>query len=341
MTLLDLRVAGLGAVTAAGLTLPQSAASFVAGVAGFAEVVAPDVFGMSQVVARVPADRRLRPDPATWLLNLAARAGAEAMAEAGADPARTVLICAPPESARGHPCWAETDPAAFRSALADKLGGPFARGSRLVNEGPAALFGALPEALSQLGRTADRVLLLGVDSLLNAADIGRLRGAERLQGQTAQGVVPGEGAAAVVLARDTGARAAIRSLGLAREEDTVLGPRQSQGRGMLAALAAACPPEPCPESGIDFVIANFNGERYQALEALVFRSRFYRTRRESLPTVFPAASFGETGAAGGVLALAMAADAFRNGHAPGRAAMLEVASEEGLRAAACLVGETG
>lgn len=327
-----LRIAGAGAVTAAGLTLPQAAASFVAGIDGFSGAVAPDAFATMQIVAEVPTDWRLRPDAATWLINLAARAGAEALG--AADPGRTLVFCTPPSSRRGHPCWETCGPRAFLAGLSEKLGGRFAPGSRLLDGGPAALIGCLTDAAERLARSdADQILLIGVDSLLNAADFARLRQAGRLHGDSAQGLVPGEGAGAVLLTAQPGPGMRIRAVGLADEADTVLGERQSQGRGMQRALEAACRNEGCAESNVNFVVSNFNGERYGALEALVFRARFYRTHRDYMATAYPAMSFGETGAAGAAIALAMAADAFANGYAPGRCAMLELASDEGLRAA--------
>jgi len=330
-------VHGAGAVTACGLTWAQSAAAFVSALDGFDEQVALDAIGPTQVVAPVPADWRLKPDAATWLLNLAERAAGEAMEAAAAPPERTLVICAPPASARGHPCWEETTPQAFAAALGARLGGGFPATPRIVDGGPAALFAVLPEAAQALARgRADRLLLVGVDSLVTAADFAALRRARRLQGDTAQGLVPGEGAGAVVLGPAPGGALALVSVGAAEEAHPVTGERQSQGRGMQRALEAACADPALPERLVDFVVANFNGERYGGLEALIFRSRFYRTHREYMATVYPAMSFGETGSAGGVLALAMAAAAAEGGYAPGRHAMLEVASDGGLRAAALL-----
>lgn len=329
-----LTILGTGAVTAVGLTAPQSAAAFVAGLSGFTETVSADAFGEMQIVARVPADWRLKRTPAEWLINLAARAGAEAMAEASADPARTLLICAPPGSERNHACWSEIDSKQFLSKLSDRLGGSFARGSRLVDGGAAAAIGYLREAAEQLNNNVDQILLLGVDSLINATDMATLRAAGRLQGQTAQGVIPGEGAGAIVLGKGPGAMH-IRSVGLAREVDTVGGERQSQGRGMEKALALACSDD-CLESNVEFAVGNFNGERYQALELLVYRARFYRTHRTYMATAYPASAFGDTGAASSILSLVMADDAFRRGYAPGANALLEVSSDEGMRAAAYL-----
>ena len=329
-----LTVLGTGAVTAAGLTAPQSAAAFVAGISGFTEAMSADAFGQTQVVGRVPADWRLKTTQANWLINLAARAGTEAMANSGAEPARTLLICAPPGSERNHECWQETNPKRFLETLSERLGGRFAPGSRLIDGGAAALVGYIPEAAQRLKGDVDHILLIGVDSLINATDMAALRAAGRLQGQTAQGVIPGEGAGAVVLGRGKGAMR-VRSVGIANEADTVGGERQSQGRGMVQALTRACNDE-YPESSVEFVVGNFNGERYQALELLIYRARFYRTHRTYMATAYPASAFGETGAASSALSLVMAEDAFRQGYAPGTNALLEISSDGGMRAAAYL-----
>ncbi len=335
-----LYVEGLGLVTAVGLDLAQSANAFLAGVAGFAEDLAPDQIDM-QIMARVPTDWRLRPNAGEWLLNLAARAGREAMQETTVDPSRTLLLCTPPESYRNHKCWVETTPQRFLSALQDKLGARFAPGSRLIEGGPAGLVGALADVARVLeGGGVTKALVIGVDCLIDAADMRRLRQAERLHGQSAQGVIPGEGAAALILSLTSQSGMAIRAIGNGDEADSVLGERQSQGRGMARALSAVCAQPGCPESAVDFVVSTFNGERYAALESLIFRTRFYRTYRKFLPTVYPAMSFGETGAAAGAVALAVAADAFRRNHAPGKNAMIEVASDNGHRAAAFVSGIT-
>ena len=71
---------------------------------------------------------------------------------------------------------------------------------------------------------------------------------------------------------------------------------------------------------------------------MIARPRFYRTRREMLPTAYPAMTFGEVGTAGAALALMVAADSLAEGYAPGPVAMCEIASEGGLRAAAVVAG---
>src|SRR2546423_2056417 len=70
------------------------------------------------------------------------------------------------------------------------------------------------------------------------------------------------------------------------------------------------------------------------------RPGFYPPRREILPTAYPAMTIGDIGAAGGALALMLAADSFLKGYAPGPTAVCELASENGLRAAAVMARMT-
>jgi 3-oxoacyl-[acyl-carrier-protein] synthase-1 len=331
-----LYVAGAGAVTPAGLTAPQTCAAIRAGLSAFEEYSRPEPIGAVQLVARVPAHRRLRRTEGEWLVNMAARAIAEA--QEGGDAGGTAVFLTPPESFRGHPAYEDISPARFLAEVLAATGLGFHRASRAFDGGPAAAVGILGHAREVMEREGiAEILLGGVDSLINAADLGRLGQAHRLKSDTnAQGLVPGEAAVVVRLTRnpDRAAKAAIVAVGAAQEADTVASERYSQGRGLLAALRAAVEGPGPSEPDIDFVVSNGNGERYQGWEAMIARPRFYRTRREILPTAYPAMTVGEVGSAGAALALMLAADSFAEGYAPGRLAMCEIASEGGLRAAA-------
>jgi 3-oxoacyl-[acyl-carrier-protein] synthase-1 len=187
----------------------------------------------------------------------------------------------------------------------------------------------------------EQVLLGGVDSLINEADLTRLGQSRRLNSEeTAQGLIPGEGAAFVRLTRVPEGKAqihvAIHGVGLAQEKDSVLSERYSQGRALLEALRNAVNGAGPSEPDIDFVVSNSNGERYSGWEQMLARPRFYRTRREILPTALPAMTVGDIGAASGALVLMLAADSFQKEYAPGATAACEIASENGLRAAAVL-----
>jgi 3-oxoacyl-[acyl-carrier-protein] synthase-1 len=88
---------------------------------------------------------------------------------------------------------------------------------------------------------------------------------------------------------------------------------------------------------VGFRVSDMNGERYRAWESLFLEARFYRSYRAHLPSWYFSHSVGDIGAASGALSIVLAATAFAQGYAPGRFAMCESSSDEGLRAG-CLVG---
>ena len=331
-------IIGAGAVTAAGMTAPQTCAAFRASLTGFEMMVLSDPFGAEQTVARIPAHWQLRSNDGVWIVNLAARAICEAMAEANAEGSRTALLLTPPESTRCHPCYDEIAPADLLGQIIERTGHAFHRQSRAFDGGAAAGLAALSHAAALIaGGEVSHVVLAGVDSLVNDRDIARLATANRLQGkQNSQGLIPGEGAAAVVLAAGTGSAdgsCVVMTLASAFEKDGATSERYSQGKALLTALKDASG-NGQGEPQIDFILSNANGERYAFMEAMLARARFFRTRRERLPAVYPAMAAGETGAASAALALVVARDAFARNYAPGRIAAVEIASEAGLRSVA-------
>ncbi|MBZ9857264.1 hypothetical protein LB566_26055 [Mesorhizobium sp. CA13] len=302
--------------------------------------------GETITVARVPARSRLRQSEGEWLTNMAARAVKEAMRTGQAHTEATAILMTPPESFREHSAYGDIRPPAFLGAVIAATGQHFHPASRAVDGGAAASLGLLERAIDILETEgAQQVLLGGVDSLVNDSDLARLVRAGRLGGDdNAQGLVPGEGAVFVRLTRQPEAvgpvRVAIHDVGTAQERDGVLSERFSQGRAMLDALRDAMSGSGPSEPDINFVVSNGNGERYSGWEQLIVRQRFYRTRREMLPTAYPAMTIGDVGAAGGAMALMLAADSFVNDYAPGPTAVCEVASEGGLRAAAVMASMT-
>lgn len=338
-----LYIGGAGAVTAAGLNARQTLAAIRASLSAFEEAAPVEPLA-AQVVARIPTHWRLRRSEGDWLVNMAARAIKEGLGTD--DPgvaAATALLVTPPESFRNHPAFDDIPARDFLSAIIDAAGRKFHPASRAVDGGAAASIGLVEQALTLMEEQGvAQVLLGGVDSLINEIDLARLGQAGRLKSaDNAQGLVPGEAAAFVRLVREPGRDAvvaAIHGIGTARETDSVLSDRYSQGRAMLAALRAATTGTGPSEPNIDFVVSNGNGERYDGWEMLIARPRFYRTRREMMATAYPAMTVGDIGAAGGALALMLAADSFVNDYAPGPAAICEIASEGGLRAAAVMAG---
>lgn len=337
-----LYIAGRGAVTPAGLSALQTLPAIRANLSALDGWT--DDEGESITVARIPSSAKIRRTEGAWLVNLAARAAREALGtdDPGA-AAATALLITPPEAFRSHPAFEDIPARNFLAAVIGATGLKFHPASRAVDGGAAACIGLIERAQTVMEEEgAAQVLLGGVDSLVNDTDIARLGQAGRLKGpDNAQGLVPGEAAAFVRLTREPGhgpVVAVIHGIGTARETDSALSDRYSQGRAMLGALRAATTGTGAAEPDIAFVISNGNGERYDGWEALIARSRFYRTRREQLVVAYPAMTVGDIGAAGGALALMLAADSFVHDYAPGPVAMCEIASEGGLRAAAVIAG---
>ncbi|MCO5066553.1 MAG: hypothetical protein M9924_19405 [Rhizobiaceae bacterium] len=336
-----LYLTGAGAVTPAGLDARQTLAAIRASLSSFEEMTLTDPIGATQIVARIPTRHNLRRTQGEWLVNMAARAIREAVH--GIPPqtvAATALFIALPENFRNHPAFEDIPPRNFLAAVSEASGHVFHPASRAIDGGAAVTIGLAERAVHLMEEEGvAQILLGGVDSLVNKADLTRLGQAGRLKGpDNGQGLVPGEAAVFVCLTRDgsgkAGTAVAVSGIGIAQEADSVLSDRYSQGRAMLGALRnAASGPGPS-EPDIDFIVSNSNGERYAGIETLIAGPRFYRTRRDMFPIAYPAMTVGEIGAAGGALALMLAADSFRNGYAPGPVAMCEVASESGLRAAA-------
>jgi 3-oxoacyl-[acyl-carrier-protein] synthase-1 len=340
----DLELLASGAVTAVGLTAAQTCAAVRAGIKRNAPIEAQILAHQEpRIGARVSADPRLRSDDAQWLLNLAARALRECeMNSPTPAPGETALLYLVPEQHRAHPLSQTGDSELLvrLELLVDRRFGP---SSRVLRGGAAACVEALGLARELIdGGAAARCLIGGADSLLRRVDLDALGRDNRLLSATqSQGLVPSEGAAFMLVGRaqpnaaQHGAR--IRGLGIGYERHTVLGSESSVGEAFSSALTTAIADAGVSESEIDFVAGNYNGERYDAWETSHANARSYRTRRERLPVMWPAASVGEIGVAGGVLALIVAAAAIEGEYAlaadgkPGTTASVQVRSEGELR----------
>jgi 3-oxoacyl-[acyl-carrier-protein] synthase-1 len=344
----DLELLGRGAVTAVGLTAAQTCAAIRAGIKRNAPIE-PHILAHQEarIGARVSADARLRSDDAGWVLNLAARALRECEAKPSAD---TVLLYLAPEQHRAHPlCQVGDSELLVRlELLMDRRFGP---SSRVLRSGAAACVEALGLARELIdGGTATHCLIGGADSLLRRTDLDALARDRRLLGATqSQGLVPAEGAAFILVGHGEPDRdprpIRVRGLGIGYERNTVLGSENSVGEALSSALTTAIADAGLSESEIGFVAGNYNGERYDAWETSHANARSYQTRRERLPVLWPAASVGEIGVAGGVLAILAAAAAIEDEYAsvcadgalspgdPGRrpAAAVQVRSDGELR----------
>lgn len=334
-----------GAVTSVGLNAPQTCAAIRSGISGFRNAYALHPPEDPIIGASVPARSRLKQTPMEWLVNLAARAIGECI-QGFTSTERTALIISLPEEYRNHPAVTPDSSDHFVHMLQNRLDVQFHGSPILLRDGHAGALRGLKLAKEALTTgQVDHCVVGGVDSLLNESDIERLRATYRIyRPDNPQALVPGEGSAFMLVSAGNRHRhnlARLLGIGVARETDTVLDARYSQGRGLQHALTLALQDAQVAESTISFRVSDMNGERYRAWESLLAEARFYRTPRCCLVSWYAATSVGDIGAATSALAVVTAVVGIAKGYAPGPYAMCEASSDEGLRAACLLVGRFG
>jgi 3-oxoacyl-[acyl-carrier-protein] synthase-1 len=106
--------------------------------------------------------------------------------------------------------------------------------------------------------------------------------------------------------------------------------------GLTAAIATALADSGCALHELDFRITDLSGEQYYFKEAALALTRILRQRKEEFDIWHPAECVGESGAAAGVVILAVAEAACRKGYAPGPNILVHLGNDAGDRAAAVL-----
>ncbi|MFN8588606.1 MAG: beta-ketoacyl synthase N-terminal-like domain-containing protein [Candidatus Eisenbacteria bacterium] len=352
-------VTGSGALTSLGMAA-QSYAAFRAGFSRIAEwedfrLLGPD----EEFDPPEPLRAAFAPLPYDWShpmdrrIELALPALGEALQQAklsGADYARARLSLAlrppvAPESAEALGRYV-LDGFSREGSL------PAPKDSVLYFRGHASFAIAVIEAVRALrAHECERAIVGGVDTFVDAAEVERLDRDFRLRSErAADGAMPGEAAAFVVLERaDTaaarGARvfARVASYGYADEPRPLGAPEPCRAEGQSLAIRntlaraerhgrAAAPPA--------WIVSDQNGERHRAQEWALTSTRLARELAESHALWHPATSFGDAGVASGALHALLAAEAWRCGASPAPEALL-IASSDGPERAAVLLAAPG
>src|SRR5262249_30167051 len=148
------------------------------------------------------------------------------------------------------------------------------------------------------------------------ADINRLK-----TDHTVNGIIPGEGAAFVVLenrkaamARGSSLLARLDGVATAMESHGIYAGMPCRGDGLTKTLQTTL--AAVPRHGIDtsVVVCDLNGERYRALEWGLTLGRALGTVRRSPAVWHPAGSIGDAGAAAGAINLVFGAVAVSKGY---------------------------
>ena len=240
--------------------------------------------------------------------------------------------------------------AGWRSATADFIAqliadGPLAPAShrRLFYGGHAEVAGALTQAdLDLSAGTVDACVIGAVDCCIEPRAIRAAARARVLKTEaTSTGFLPGEAAAfAAVTADGAGpeGRVLVRACALTTDPKHGLSDQPADGAGLAEAVSRCLERLTADEQvRIGLVIGDLNGEERRALEwggCLVRLQSRYGLGR--LPTWQPAASFGETGCAAGVLLMCVGVRALQRHYAGTQSILIVLSSEGPGKAAVCL-----
>jgi 3-oxoacyl-[acyl-carrier-protein] synthase-1 len=198
---------------------------------------------------------------------------------------------------------------------------------------------ALRQARAELDGGKTEVLLVGVDSLLNAADINFYLQEERLfvPGNT-DGFLPGEAAAALIVSRTpaSAGRLRIAGLGSGNEAGTLDGSVPNRSEGLTAAIRQACAEAHVAPAQLQFRLSDQNGEHFFTRDATNAITRVMAGGGQ--PAFLTLADkLGDIGAATGPAMLAWLSREMQHPRrSPGTTGLLHLANDAGLRDAVVL-----
>jgi 3-oxoacyl-[acyl-carrier-protein] synthase-1 len=344
-------ITAVGMVTPVGHTADDACPSIHAGLSRIAESPefrVPDPKG-HRLAAKCAAVIGVTDGQRRFLRHyrLAVRAFTEAIGKAGIDDAdlRRAAI---------YLCICEPDRIQVDSRIHDCLVRRISTGidvadltprAQVLTLGHAGVFQALQMAVSELASGRIRQAIVGgVDSYLDEATLEWLVDIQRLKTDTTViGMIPGEGAAFVVIesrenaqARGATPLARVDGVATAMESQSMFSGTPSRGEGLTSALQQTL--GALPDGGADtaVVLCDLNGERYRATEWGLTLPRTLGGLRKSPAVWHPATSNGDTGAASGAINLAFAATAIAKGYARPEHLLVWGSSDEGLRGSAYL-----
>ncbi|WP_025128943.1 beta-ketoacyl synthase N-terminal-like domain-containing protein [Pseudomonas sp. PH1b] len=338
-----LSIIGSGMVSAVGLSAPASCAAIRCAIDNFQETRFIDRAGEWLMAASVPLEQPWR--GRTKLIKMAARAIAEALhSTPGLVPEQTPLLLGLAEGER--PGRLKDLDRTLLHAIEDELGLRFHPASSIIVHGRVSAAVALLEARKLLYQGGHRhVLVAGVDSFLSAATLTAFEQRERLlTSQNSNGFIPGEGAAAVVLAAPVASeqpQLLCIGLGFGMEKATVEAEDLPlRADGLTQAVRAALGEAGCGLEQMDYRLTDISGEQYYFKEASLALSRNLRVRKEFFHLWHPADCIGEVGAAIGPAMLAVALAASRKGYGEGPKIFCHLGNDAGQRAVALLSYQT-
>lgn len=331
-----LEIVDAGMVTAVGLDAASSCAAMRARLDGFQETRFIGSSGDWLTGAPVPL-------PRNWiglkrLAHLAAGAIHDVFESTPAARDQCALIlCLAEEDRPGN---MTPDGAALAALIGEIIEIPARTKTRVIAHGRPSGFVALEQARKLLARgEAAYALIVGVDSYLSGLGIAHYLANERLlTPDNANGFIPGEAAAAVLVAADKPGKLALGGLGLAREPAPIYNEDEQPLRadGMTEAYRRAMDEAGVTLAQVDYRIADLIGEQYFFKQTALAALRLERGRSEFQDLWSPAESVGNVGAAVVPMMLGMALTATRKGYSGGTPLLIEASADDGACGAAVL-----
>jgi 3-oxoacyl-[acyl-carrier-protein] synthase-1 len=318
-------IAGMGMISAIGLSASEVAASVRAGTMRLAESSIMDKRFEPFTLAEVPEDALPPLQPQleqqgltsreTRMLRLADVALRQCLESLPVSAPAPPLILALPEMETTRPL----DPNKLLDSLFVQVGGFARKHSEAKHRGRAGGLAAISRAIEWLNAGAPYVIAGGVDTYRDLYVLGTLDMEQRVKSTSnLDGFVPGEGAAFVLLARrQTAVAARVRPLASISaftagvESGHMYSEQPYRGDGLAAVFATALSNG---AGAIADVYSSMNGENHWAKEWGVAFMRNRGKFDETHGIHHPADCHGDTGAAAGPIMVGLAALGMNEGY---------------------------
>jgi 3-oxoacyl-[acyl-carrier-protein] synthase I len=324
-------IRSVGAITPLGEDAPATVGSIYTEARELSDLPLADENGLPMKGAKTPI-----PDNVSGIERLAvlgSYALGEAIDGAPANIEMGLVVCVPSqEDEQG--LLGQSDALLARLASEARLT-VAAKARRVFPAGRSAVFEALHFARSALHNGLSFVCVLGIDCLVSKARLERLLDQRHVLGP--QGLVPGEAAAAIVLAQQPGtdSLAVLAGMGTTDEPSNLQRDRPNRGRGLVSAIDKAVAEARLANPIFSALVHDMAGSR-EGLEELNWAKTCQALSAQSETEILcPYNSVGETGAASGILSLATLAFLIDKNVIAGPGLCL-LASEGGKRGAAIL-----
>ncbi|WP_458024013.1 hypothetical protein [Pseudomonas aeruginosa] len=333
-----LSIVASGMVGAVGLSAPASCAAIRCALDNFQETRFIDQGGEWLLAASVPLEQPWR--GRAKLLKMVARAIDEALrGQPELDCTELPLLLCVAEGDRPGRCAGLDE--SFLRDLEGELGRRFHPSSALIARGRVGGAVALLNARKLIQGGCRQVLVAGVDSFVSGPTLAAYEARERLlTSQNSNGFIPGEGAAAVLVAaplHEEAPQLLCIGLGFGIEKATVESEDLPlRADGLTQAVRAALAEAGCGLEQMDYRLTDISGEQYYFKEASLTLSRNLRVLKPKFDLWHPADCIGECGAAIGPALLAVALAASRKGYGDGPNVFCHLGNDAGERAAALL-----